>query len=902
LPKLLANMEFVVAANSGTHVYRAEGLEKPTLLQSWPLSQAGNPHCLEFNAERGIVALLMQTGAVSIWDFSLVGLGNASSPMGQICEIRPQNQAITRCYFSPKGSFLVTWEPLGTIHRVERAAGDEGKGVQITKAENLSAWSLRRPTGCSSELTVEVTKDGKSRLGVNVDNLDGKSGLLIRRVDPGLIENHNRQADSSQAIFPGDVILQVNAVSLQSGVQAMTEEIQRATVLRLRIHRGNGTGWMAVPVARFFAPNISPLRWPPLVWSADELFGFRCVSNEVQILDGHTLRLLRRLQVDYISQMSISPGINPALGGPPAMAAFCPAGASASPAMVRVYTDFGKAAVKTAKAALTKSFFSDAAYATLRWEPSEGMDLLVLVHSSELTEADLEGRTLHGQGGNGLYLLRAEETMEPIASLSGSQDGVILDVQWCPAVRSDRHSVVVLQGPQPALVSVFSYCSGGGGAPQRVNLGRFGVRNCLRWDNHGMSFCLRTQSLHGAGVSSEADSLDLFDASPSGPIARRAGTAVGGKRDREQAIGPAVISAEFSPDGRVMAASIEAHKGAELKFLNVEDGSTLYRLKFDEIYAARWRPVKEGAFPEPQFEPPPPEAQAASMAIIDVDLKDREALIRRLKAVQLRLKEIEKLKVRGERDLEALDPQQREKLGGEPEARSTLARLEAELETLDEPNLNIFEVRTAWGTHTLECRAGESIREVARRFCRERKMDGMLANMLAAHMEQRLAQPAGHLNLHGSPIVGAAPEAFKIRGARKGPKPRVVDLGDKEAIRRRVKTLQKKLREIERLRGSPEGSLDSLQREKLATEEDVSSEIVSLERELDLMERLPKMVFDVDTDDGVQHIEFRDGDDCYELARNFCDSYGLGEELVDPLAQHMKLTLSEQAPEALLQS
>ena len=50
------------------------------------------------------------------------------------------------------------------------------------------------------------------------------------------------------------------------------------------------------------------------------------------------------------------------------------------------------------------------------------MDLLVLVHSSELTEADLEGRTLHGQGGNGLYLLRVgDATDEPIASLSGRE-------------------------------------------------------------------------------------------------------------------------------------------------------------------------------------------------------------------------------------------------------------------------------------------------------------------------------------------------------------------------------------------------------------------------------------------------------------------------------------------------
>lgn len=370
---------------------------------------------------------------------------------------------------------------------------------------------------------------------------------------------------------------------------------------------------------------------------------------------------------------------------------------------------------------------------------------------------------------------------------------------------------------------------------------------------------------------------------------------MGGKRDREQAIGPSIAAAEFSPDGNVLLTSVEAHMGAELKFLQSSDGAALYRLKFDEIFSARWRPFPKGSFPAPSFAAPPPEAQAASLAILDVDVRDREALRRRLKAVQGRLKEIDRLKARGEKDFQALDPQQREKLAGEPDARAALARLEAELEMLEEPNLNVFEITTAWGSHVLECRAGESIREVARRFCRERKMDAMLANMLAQRMEQRLAQPAGRpVGLHGEPVVGGAPGLQKPRGLRHGPKPRVVDLGDKEAVKRRVRALQKKLREIERLKDSPE-SLDSLQREKLATEDEVRSAIASLERELDLLERLPKMVFDVDTDDGVRHIEFREGDDCFNLARDFCHEHGLDEELIEPLGQHMVQQLSEQA-------
>lgn len=32
----------------------------------------------------------------------------------------------------------------------------------------------------------------------------------------------------------------------------------------------------------------------------------------------------------------------------------------------------------------------------MKWEPTEGQDLLLLVHASELTEDDLAFRTLHG--------------------------------------------------------------------------------------------------------------------------------------------------------------------------------------------------------------------------------------------------------------------------------------------------------------------------------------------------------------------------------------------------------------------------------------------------------------------------------------------------------------------------
>lgn len=493
-----------------------------------------------------------------------------------------------------------------------------------------------------------------------------------------------------------------------------------------------------------------------------------------------------------------------------------------------------------------------------------------------------------------MFLLRVQEAGEPIAALSGSQDGVILDVQWCPGPSADTRSLVMLQGPQPALVSVFSYRTGGG-VPSRTNLGNFGVRNSLRWDPTGRSFCLRVRSLRGAGVSSEADCVDIFDFSAEGAVARRAGAAVGGKRDKEQAIGPSIASSDFSPDGGVLLLDVEAHFGAELKFVDVREGNTLYRLKFEEVYAAQWQPVPAGAFAPPTFPVPPPEARFASVAggaILDVQLREKEAMKRRVKAMQARLRDIERLKARHK---DSLDAQQKEKVACEEEARSNLLRAEAELEVVEQPDVTVFEIKTQWGIHCLELRAGlDSCRELAKRFCRERRLDAQLAGMLAELMEQRYTRPS-----HGHGPRGQGNQGEKSQG----PKPKAVDKGDVDAVRRRVRALQKKIREIKQLKTMGEGALDNLQREKLSTETQVRGECAALEKELDLLERGPFMVFDIEVPEagGVRYVEYREGDSCVELARQFVEQYRLDQELVEPLAQHMEMKLEEELQEQAMQ-
>jgi len=54
------------------------------------------------------------------------------------------------------------------------------------------------------------------------------------------------------------------------------------------------------------------------------------------------------------------------------------------------------------------------------------------------------------------------------------------------------------------------------------------------------------------------------------------------------------------------------------------------------------------------------------------------------------------------------------------------------------------------------------------------------------------------------------------------------------------------------------------------------------------------MVFKVDMPDGQRCIEFREGDNCYELAKQFIKANNLTKELINPLAAHMESKLIEE--------
>lgn len=475
-------------------------------------------------------------------------------------------------------------------------------------------------------------------------------------------------------------------------------------------------------------------------------------------------------------------------------------------------------------------------------------------------------RTLCGHGGHILYLLRPR-SKEPVTSLATSEE-ICLDVQWCPS-SGDRKRMILLQGPQPAKVSIISYS--GSGATQREEVGRFGVRNSITCDPFGRSFCVHVQSERGMGLSNEADSADLFNMTQDGAVAHRAAVAVT-RGERDQYLGPTISRIDFSPDGRTLMANVQTEFGSELRFLNALDGKLLCCIKFDGGSTALWRPMS-GLAP-PDF--PVPEHTRSTLAPT-VELRDKDWLWRRLCTLQAKLQEIQ---------AESTGPPQYQS-EEEQDLHFAISRLEEASHA--PPSTLILEFNGVEGSSVITCHPSDvqngGSRELALRFCRQQHLEPSLANALAERLERLVPRFTGGYS---------APSPEPATKASMKPKKAPINTEDPEAVRRRVRALQKKMREIEKLKQMPSASLDVLQTQKIDTEPEIQEELTKLEDQLDLLERPPKMIFDVDTDDGVQQIRVYEGDDCFTLAKQFCDKVGLDNEMAGLLAANMEQRMYQE--------
>lgn len=98
-----------------------------------------------------------------------------------------------RNWFHSKLFTLKFFEDATILHILEESV-DEHLPEFLEHSQTFT--NIHKNLEFSGEVSGEVNfQDGTLKLGINVDHLDGKSGLLLRRVDPeGLVHQHNLQA------------------------------------------------------------------------------------------------------------------------------------------------------------------------------------------------------------------------------------------------------------------------------------------------------------------------------------------------------------------------------------------------------------------------------------------------------------------------------------------------------------------------------------------------------------------------------------------------------------------------------------------------------------------------------------------------------------------------------------
>eukprot|EP00451_Oxyrrhis_marina_P005168 CAMPEP_0204304504 /NCGR_PEP_ID=MMETSP0468-20130131/84446_1 /ASSEMBLY_ACC=CAM_ASM_000383 /TAXON_ID=2969 /ORGANISM="Oxyrrhis marina" /LENGTH=557 /DNA_ID=CAMNT_0051283827 /DNA_START=117 /DNA_END=1790 /DNA_ORIENTATION=- len=457
-----------------------------------------------------------------------------------------------------------------------------------------------------------------------------------------------------------------------------------------------------------------------------------------EVLDGSSLqhpgsgKRRLRMATEKASQMLVSPHDNAEHS---LVAMFHPEGKSC-PGAVQV---FKLLSTPGTKPLVTKSFFK-AAEVTLRWSPS-GRWLLVLVHSAATTGEEADA-FMCGRGGHNVYLLdtdsrddRAQNT-SPITTVS--IDEMVYDLRWRPG--SGVEEFAMLHGSMPAEISLVSTSEG----LPRKRLAR-GPRQRLVWDTFGVSLAATTVGTGAKGAL--APDVDIIDCEfgvvrRTVSMASHPGTGM-----------TSVVCLSFSPTGRDLLLASSCTAGVDILATVGYDGSGFEKWTFDNIIGCGWRPQQAGQ--------PPLAARGWAESAVSrrqkvsadvglrqqVDLHDDKAVLKRIRAIQKKLREIAKLKSSARQELDRL---QLRKLEDEQRLSVELMGLEAwyaptaraKEEELRGAPLYIFDIDIQGVTLHLCYFGQDDVLDLAETFCQERGLSPSIVQPLAAEMTRNL-QDAG---------------------------------------------------------------------------------------------------------------------------------------------------------------
>mmetsp|Transcript_55190 Transcript_55190/g.91747 ORF Transcript_55190/g.91747 Transcript_55190/m.91747 type:complete len:684 (+) Transcript_55190:54-2105(+) len=310
-------------------------------------------------------------------------------------------------------------------------------------------------------------------------------------------------------------------------------------------------------IAGFSQKSFSKENWPALRWTDDEAIAARSVTNEVHFFDGKNLGggTIERLRLTGLSKFEIAPG-------PIAHVAIYVPEIKGTPARVSIfkYGQFGDG-----QAVATKSFFK-ADKTDLKWNSS---GTAVLVNTQ--TDVDASGKSYYGE--TGLFFLHVNGNVQNVTL---DKEGPIHDVQWNP----NGKEFIVLYGFMPAKGILFNW--------ECKPIFDFGARprNAILWSPHGRFLCL-------GGFGNLQGDMDFWD------------------RYKLKCIGSSSASCAvyqaWSPDSRLfLAATLFPRLRVDNNYKIFKyDGTLISTEKGDEIYQVTWRPAAAGIYPDRGQSPKP---------------------------------------------------------------------------------------------------------------------------------------------------------------------------------------------------------------------------------------------------------------------------------------------------------
>jgi len=522
----------------------------------------------------------------------------------------------------------------------------------------------------------------------------------------------------------------------------------------------------------FMLKKLTEMNWPPIKWNALETHCCRMVADGVQIMPGNAQReeSVSRVEAPGIMAFEVSPK---GAGGSPGHVAVCVPESKGAPGRCQLFS-----LDEPSKPTASKSFYK-AQKVQMRWN-NTGTAILV----QTMMDVDDSGKAYYGT--TKLYHMRPDGQEDSIVA---GDDGAVHDVQWSPT----QDEFLLLHGDLPCKQTLHE----GRKARTLVDFGR-GHHNTIRWNNFGRFVVL-------GGFGQLVGDTEFWD------------------KPGKQLLGSVrlecCVVSEWGPDGRYFLSATTAPRMRVDNKIQIRDycGRLLQTMEFEELLWAGWRPRSRGAF---QDRPPSPGRGGAAE-------KPKAAAPAAAKAYR----------PPGARGAGGggLSEILRQELGSTSAEASTKAtKVFGPSQPLPHCPPGMAPAEAAAASSSNRNARKKKAKEAAQAASQAVEKDALAAAIAPPSKAQEFSPPDRGANTRpadASSLSSAAAAAPAVATAEEATASAGVAAAASSAggeVEKRVRALQKKLRDIKKLKERPAAELDVLQRQKLRQEADLLKQLQDL--------------------------------------------------------------------------